>query len=401
MFNLAEAQNRILGALTVLPAERVPLPEALHRVLAEAVTADGDFPPFARSRRDGFALRAADTAPAATRPVGLRVLETVAAGHPAAMTVTPGTAARILTGAPVPAGADSVAADEEGERRDNVFRLDKAVPAGQYIEPAGKEYRQGELLLPAGTVLSPGALALCAAVGLAAAPIIRRPVVGILATGDELAGKNRTRQPGQIRDSNSTLAAAAVKQWGGKPMVFGPAPDNPAMIAEQLRAGLAAADMMVTTGGTADGDCDCLPEALARLGAGYLFRRVAMRPGTGTHAAIWEGKLICALSGNPGALAAAAELLVRPALYRLAGRRRPGRPEVTARLNEKWHLHSPLPHYLPVCVGRAGGEYRVGLGSPGMLSLARMNGLAVAAGGPRTLAAGETVRVMLTGEVEE
>jgi len=402
MISLAAALDLILRHVSPLPAETVPLAAAGQRVLADAVTADNAFPPFARSRRDGFALRAADTVLAAAgRPAELRITGRAAAGHPAALPLAPGTALRILTGAPVPAGADAVASDEEGELRGDVFSLCQPVPVGQHIEPAGAEYRPGEVLRPAGSVMSPGALALCAAAGLTAVPVVRRPTVAILTTGDELTGPGETLQPGQIHDSNGLFAAACVTQWGGRPVLYGPAPDDAAAIAARLSEGLAAADLMLTTGGTAAGECDCLPEALERLGADRLFRRIAMRPGAGTHAVVWRGKLICCLSGNPGALSVAAELLVRPVLDKLAGRRAPDRPVVEAVLTEAWHLHSPGPHYLPVRVCRAGGQYRAERGRPGMLSLAAMNGLLIAENGAGPLAAGEKVRVMLTGEVGE
>ncbi|MGI5838908.1 MAG: molybdopterin molybdotransferase MoeA [bacterium] len=400
MVSLEEALIRINERLAVLPAERSPLPAALGRVLAAELRAEDAFPPFARSRRDGYAFRAADAAAADGRPVKFRVTETATAGRPVMTPVTVGTAVRILTGAPVPAGADCVAADEAVERRGDTVFLSGPAPIGQYIEPAGREYRPGDVLLPAGTILSPGALGLAAAAGFSAVPVVRRPVVAILATGDELVKADGMMRDGQIRDSNSILAAALVVRWGGRPLVSVPSPDDPAVIAERLQASLAAADMAVTTGGTGEGDRDCLPAALIRLGAKILFRRLAIRPGTGTLAAILGGKMICALSGSPGAIAVAAELLVRPVLDRFTGRLQTERLMIPARLEESWRIASDLPHYRPVRLRPVGGEYKAAQGRTGLIGLARMNGLAVAADGPCTYAAGETVRVMLTREVD-
>lgn len=394
MIALEAAQAILLAGATPLPVETAELSELPGRVLGETVAADTDFPPFARSRRDGYAIRSADTLAAAGHPCRLRVGETVAAGHPVTAPLRPGNACRVLTGAPLPAEADAVVADEEVGRCGGEIIISEPVPAGRFIEKTGTQYRRGEILLRPGTVLRASECAILAACGRREASVYCRPTAAVLATGDELSGG--TPAAGQIRDSNSWLLAAGVRLAGGIPLRRDRAEDDAAAIAAQIRRGLEQADMAITTGGVGGGDCDRLPAALRILGARVLFRGLAIRPGTATLAAEWGGKVLVGLSGSPGAAKVGFELLAKPVLRRLAGLRGQHCAAVDVIMEAAIQVKGPLTYYIPVRV--AAREGRLYGGRPAVWDSG--NGLAVVDGEQGKVRAGGTARVILTGEVE-
>jgi molybdopterin molybdotransferase len=334
MLTVEEARARILAAIAPhapLPAEAVPLTTALDRILAEDAIAHDETPPFINSAMDGYALRAEDTQRAtAETPVTLRLAGEVPAGRIYAGVVATGEAVRILTGAPVPDGADAVLQQELTEVADGMVTVRQSVAAGNNMRPAGGDIRPGMRLIAAGTQLGPAEIALLAAAGIHPAPVTRRPRVAILATGDELAPLGETPRPGQIRETNSPYLIAAVLRAGGEPVPLGIARDR----ADEIRAKLdqaRTADLILTSGGVSVGDYDLVKQILAENG-NIDFWRVQMKPGKPLAFGLLGETPLLGLPGNPASAAVTFELFGRPAIRRMLGCAQVERPLVHARL---------------------------------------------------------------------
>lgn len=347
MLTVEDARTRILAHFTTLAAEEVPLTAALDRILAEDATAHDETPPFANSAMDGYALRSQDMLNASEdAPVALQLVGEVPAGSVYAGTVAAGEAVRILTGAPVPDGADAVLQQELTEVADGVVRLRVAVAVGNNIRPAGGDIRPGMRLLPAGTQLGPAEIALLAAAGIHPAKVTRRPRVAILATGDELAALGEEPRPGQIRETNSPYLIAAVARAGAEPVPLGIAGDR----AEDIRAKLAqamTADLILTSGGVSVGDYDLVKQILAEQGS-IDFWRVRMRPGKPLAFGLLGETPLLGLPGNPASAAVTFELFGRPAIRRMLGCARVERPTVQARLVGGSIARGDRRHYVRV-----------------------------------------------------
>ncbi|MBO7746929.1 molybdopterin molybdotransferase MoeA [Paenibacillus sp. MWE-103] len=345
-----DAMEMVIAAAVPGRRETVPLWEAGGRRLAESAAATTDWPPFARAGLDGFAVRSADTALASPgSPAMLRVVDAVAAGEIASADVAPGTAVRIMTGGAVPPGADAVVMLEQtaDARLDGqaAVRVKSAARPGQNVAPRGEEFRRGSVFAGPGELLRPGHVALLGTFGYAAVPVYARPRVAVLATGAELLPVEAPLAPGRIRDSNSAMVAALIMQSGGVPVMLGRVPDEPEAAARAVADALARCDMLITTGGVSVGDYDVMATLLRGLGpveaaaegeaqqlqpqsrlspqlppdSRLLFNKAAMRPGAPTSAAVVSGRLLLALSGNPGACFVGFELFARPAIARLQG----------------------------------------------------------------------------------
>jgi molybdopterin molybdotransferase len=325
---LSQAQAEVEGRSRALPSEDVRLAEAGGRVLARAVTGSRDLPGTDISMMDGYALRARDAGAA------LRVVYEVAAGDaPPARALQPGEAARIFTGAPVPAGADCVVMQEHATRSGAELRVEhsQTPKAGQHIRRRGEEVRAGATVLPAGTRLGAAELSLAAACEAARVQVHRRPRVAILTTGDELVALGQEPAPGKLVETNSQALAQLAREAGAEPMQLGIARDSVEQIAAKLAD--AQADVLVTTGGASVGDHDHAQAALERLGGELIFHTVAIRPGKpvlfGTAS---RGRLVFGLPGNPAAAMLGFELFVRLALRILSGDPQPRRPRARAEL---------------------------------------------------------------------
>ncbi|MBI3289569.1 MAG: molybdopterin molybdotransferase MoeA [Elusimicrobia bacterium] len=300
-----------------LRAERVPLAKAAGRVLAEDVRAAQDLPPFDNSAMDGYAVRLLDC-DAEALPI-LSVIETLRAGAGGRPKVGPGQAIRIMTGAPLPEGADTVIPKEAAEERNGTVKLLRRPASGAHIRRRGEDVRAGARLLQAGAKLRPYEIALLAAQGEESVPVIRRPRVSVLATGNELAAGAAGGSFGRIRDSNGPALCAAVARWGATPAPQGVAADEPAMLKVALRQALRDADALLVSGGVSVGDFDFTKSALDELGIELVFWRVAIKPGRPLLFGLLEGKPVFGLPGNPVAALVCAEEFVRPALERLQG----------------------------------------------------------------------------------
>ncbi len=305
-----------------LGAERLPLSRCGGRVLAEAVRAPRDLPPFHRAAMDGYAVRARDTFGASgTNRLSLRVgRATGAAGAPAGR-IGPGGALPIATGAPLPSGADAVLMSERSRPlASGLIEAEAAVTPGENVARRGDDVRRGEVLLKPGARLGPQEIAFAAALGTATLKVSRRPRVAVLSTGDELAEPGAKLRPGQVFDANRAGALAAVAEVGGAPLDFGIAPDRRAAIEAKMKSALRRADMLVLSGGTSVGERDFAPEAVARLGKpGVIVHGVAMRPGYPVALGAVGRKPVVLLPGSPVAAALTVQEFVVPAIRRMLG----------------------------------------------------------------------------------
>jgi molybdopterin molybdotransferase len=407
LISVEEALARILARISALEAEHVSLLNALDRVLAETVIAGTSIPSFDNSAMDGYAVIAADTAQS---PVTLRVCGQIAAGDPVgSLRVTPGAAARIMTGAPVPPGADAVVrfeqtfvenpstAGSQHPQGDEV-RVLMPVRAGDNVRRAGEDVSAGQAVLCAGALVRPPEIAMLAALGLARVMVHRRPRVAILATGDELIAIDEPPSPGKIRNVNEVSTAAMVVRCGGEPICLGIARDRIDHLRSKVEEGLAQRpDLFVTSAGVSVGDFDMVKDVLAAVGR-MEFWSVAMKPGKPMAFGSVRGVPLIGLPGNPVAAMVAFEQFVRPAILKMAGRRMWRKPGVRA-LVEKDIENSGRRHYVRALVERRGEQYfarAIGEQGSGVLSsLVQANGLLIVPEGVMLVRAGESVDVQM------
>ena len=316
---ISEALERLLEGATVLPTESVALADAWERVLAAPLTALRTQPPFDASAMDGYAVRAADVS---TAPARLKLAGQAAAGHGFRHAVGAGEAVRIFTGAPLPQGADTVVIQENvRDLGDGTIEVQGATAQGRNIRRAGLDFSQGEPLLERGRVLDAAALSLAAAANHPRLDVVRRPLVAVIATGDELVPPGGAPGPDQIIASNGFGVAAAVRSVGGVALDLGIAPDSREAIAALVRKAVAAgADVIVTLGGASVGDHDLVHEALTGEGMELGFWRIAMRPGKPLMFGRLDGIRCLGLPGNPVASLVCSQLFLKPLLARLGGR---------------------------------------------------------------------------------
>ena len=316
MISVAEALERITGAMTPVPPEQVALSDALGRVLADPVASRRTQPPAAVSAMDGYAVRADDVA---TLPATLRVIGYAPAGTAYDGVVGPGEAVRIFTGAPVPAGADAIVIQENTRAGDGtVTVVEGEAPAGRYVRPAGLDFEQGQILLPAGRVLNARDIGLAAAMNVPWLKVRRKPRIALLATGDEVVMPGEPIGPHQIVSSNGLALAAFVASHGGVTIDLGIAPDSEDAL-KAMAAGARGADMLVTTGGASVGDHDLIQRVLGEAGLELDFWRIAMRPGKPLIFGRLDETPILGLPGNPVSALVCAIIYLGPALRAMLG----------------------------------------------------------------------------------
>jgi molybdopterin molybdotransferase len=326
MLTVEEALEAIVSRVEPLGTERVEILSALGRVLAEPIVSRREIPPWPNSSMDGYAVRAADTG----RGVALTVVGRVEAGSVPARRVGAGEAMRIFTGAPLPDGADAVVPQEDVDAVNGRIDLRGSVDPAAYVRTAGEDVRVGDRVLEPGTVLSAAEIGLLATLGYGQARVYRRPRVAILSTGNELADLGAEPGPGQIPNTNTYSLTAQVLEAGGEPVILGVAPDRLEAIAERV-ARARDADMLVSSAGVSVGDLDLVRKALAEAGAELHLWQVSMRPGKPITFGSLAGHPVFGLPGNPVSAMVTFELFVRPALLKMAGRRRLTRPRIRAR----------------------------------------------------------------------
>jgi len=404
---VAEAQRRILARIRTLPPERVALSAALGRVLAEPLPARGDLPPWDNSAMDGYAVRAAEVAAG----VALTVALDLPAGAPAGVTLPPASAARIMTGAPLPDGADAVVPVErtEGPTGEGSFarvgewvRFMAGVEPGSHVRRRGEDVRAGATAVPLGATCGAAQLAMAATAGHATVSVVRRPRVAIVSTGDELVDVDQAGTPDRIVNGNAYGLAAQVTIAGGEAWKLPIVPDDHDATVAAVEEALSA-DAVITIGGVSVGERDHVRRALAQSGVELAFWRVAMRPGGpfafGTAAG---GRAVFALPGNPVSAHVTFELFARPALRRMAGHARCFRRPFRARLAEAVVPHAEKALYLRGHLNEDAGGWRVATTGPqgsGVLSsLVAADCLIVVPPGAGTLAAGVGVDVLPLAE---
>ena len=382
--------------------EMLSLLDALGLVLAEDLRADRDFPPFPRSTRDGFAVRAADVA---ATPARLRCVGEIKAGatvEQSAIKIAAGEAAEIMTGAPVPAGADAVVMVEYAERNGDVVTVRRAVRAGENVVPAGAEARQNATMVLRGTRVNHAIVAVAAAVGRAEVAAYRRPRVAILATGDELVDINLPPGPNEIRNSNSYSLAAQVYAAGGEAVILPVAPDSAHELALLLRKGFQS-DLLLISGGVSMGKYDLVEQVLASFDARFLFTGVRIQPGKpvvfGEVAMHGRTVPFFGLPGNPVSTMVTFQLFARPLLDALAGSKPQPLPFAQASLKEEFTTKTGLTRFLPAQLGGTYERPEVELvrwqGSGDLMAVSGANCYIVVPPDRERFAAGEAVTVLL------
>lgn len=400
MLSVEAAQERVLQVFSSLDSEPIPILEATGRVLAEDIHASGDIPPHANSSMDGYAVQAADTVGGGEgSPVALRIIGDLPAGYVSERVVTSGTAVRIMTGAPLPMGADAVVKVEDTRADGGYVQILTRVEAGNYIRSAGEDVRAGALMLRRGTRLRPQEIGMLAALGREEARVGRKPRVAILATGDELVGIHEPLVPGKIRNANSYSNAAQVIKHGGTPLLLGIARDTVEELTAKIQAGLEQkVDLFLTSGGVSVGDFDLVKDVLAAEGQ-MDFWRVRMKPGKPLAFGHIRGVPVLGLPGNPVSVMVSFEMFVRPALLKMQGLSDWQRPTVAATLMSTIEHKDERRHFVRVRLVWEDGEYHAYLtgaqGSGILSSMVRANALAIIPEDWDHAPAGATVRVML------
>jgi len=392
-----DALARILSGVPALPAVSVPLLDALGLVLAEDVSADRDVPPFRNSAMDGYAVRADDVARA---PAQLRVVGEIAAGGFPDRAIGRGEAMRIMTGAPMPDGADTVVRVEDTDNRSDVVTITAATPKGLSVRQAGEDLRKGETILTSGTVVRAAEIGLLASVGKAMVRVFKRARVAVLSTGDEIVDVDAPIARGQIRDANRYSLASAIRAAGAEPWVRGIVRDTPDALRAALREAMSA-DVIVTSGGVSVGDHDHLKPVLSELGS-IDFWAIAIRPGRPlAFGELRDGERRVPIFGLPGNTVSSLltfELFVRPALLRMQGRRNVTRPRARARLLEPVDKIKSLRFFARgIYDADAGTVTTTGPQGSGILrSMSLANCLIDLGEGRERYDAGETVDLILT-----
>jgi molybdopterin molybdotransferase len=373
-----------------MTTETIPLAEAAGRVLAEEIAADRDYPPFPRSARDGFAVRAADL------PGELSIIGEVRAGEMFSGSVATGVAVEIMTGAPVPDGADAVVMVENTKRNGDRVRIDRSAEPGENFNPRGIEARGGDTVLSAGVRIGYAEVAMLATVGHTRVLVYRRPRIAIVATGDEIVGPEE--QPGahQIRNSNAASLAVQVSRAGGVPAILPTARDEYDSTRACIRDGLAA-DMLLLSGGVSAGKYDLVEKVLAELGAEFFFDRVKIQPGQPLVFGKARGKYFFGLPGNPASTMITFETIARAAIEKIQGLREPALNLLHARLTRPFLQKAGLTRFLPARLSPDGAmiEPQVSHGSGDVGAMARCNAFLVSDPEREEWEAGDEIRVLV------
>ncbi len=386
----AKVIETIRAAAIAPPVEAVPLAECPGRVLAEHAAADRDVPALARSVRDGFAIRAADL------PGELRVIGESRAGARFEGSVRPGEAVEIMTGAPLPEGADAVVMVEHTECSNGRVRIERTAEAGDFINPRGCEAKAGQTILHASVRLDYSHVAMLAALGRDPVAVYRKPSVAVVSTGDELTAVGDAPRDDQIRDSNSFSLAAQVARAGGLPRVLGPARDEEAQARETIGLGLKS-DLLLLSGGVSAGRYDVVEAALAALGAEFYFDRVLIQPGQPLVFGRAQGTFFFGLPGNPASTMVTFEVFARTALELIAGQSDVSLLMPYARLAADFRVRPGLTRFLPALLSSDGAEARLlpWSGSGDVPALTRANAYLVTDPERTGYSKGELIRVLV------
>ncbi|MDX1415827.1 MAG: molybdopterin molybdotransferase MoeA [Candidatus Promineifilaceae bacterium] len=404
---VADALEMVLGGVKPLEKEYVALLEALGRVIAEPVVAKDSLPPFANSSMDGYALSAADIEEATdSHPVRLNVIADIAAGSGENVTLTSGSAARIMTGAPMPHGADAVVPvedtnepwrDENRPLPDSVL-VKRAVGPGDYVRHIGEDIVAGEEVLSPGNILRPQEIGVLAALGVSRVLVRRRPRIGILATGDELIDIDQALSPGKIRNSNGYAQSAQVLMLGAELISLGVARDTEEDVRAKLKSGLdSGADLLVSSAGVSVGAYDVVRSVLEQ-GGSVQFWRVRMRPGKPLAFGSYQGVPFLGLPGNPVSAMVSFERFVRPVILKMAGFTNVNRPKVNTTIQERIHSDGRESYIRAVVTKTDEGYKAASTGSQGshvMTSLVKANALLIIPEGVTVVNPGDSLEALM------
>lgn len=381
MISVEEARRVILQSIPVLGLERVDILNALGRVLGEDVYAPYHIPHWDNSAMDGYAVIRDDIRDATTEnPVTLRVVADLPAGYTAKRDLNRGEAIRIMTGAPVPQGSDTVVMVEDTQRDGEKVQIFRANVKGDNIRKAGEDVSKGALVLPSGSVIHPAEVGMLASLKRAFVSVYQRPTVAVISTGDELIDVDGDLTEGKIVSSNSYSLASLVRDSGAIPLMLGIARDRPGELLDRFKVAVRA-DMILSSGGVSVGDYDLVKDILNELGAEMKFWKVAMRPGQPLAFGVIEGKPTFGLPGNPVSCMVSFEQFVRPSILKASGHKKIGQTFVEARLMEPIQKKAGKTYFIRCVVRRDEGKYFVSTtgeqGSGILMSMVRANGLMV------------------------
>lgn len=413
MISVEEALHKILSLVDVLNAETKPITECLGQVLAEDVYSDFNVPPLDNAAMDGYAVQFNSIIGASHhQPKVLRIIDEVAAGSVADREVESGTAIRIMTGAPVPKGADTIVPFEETDEKErrasypegNLVEIGirREIPKGSNIRRAGEDIAKGKLVLSKGKVVRPAEIGVMASLGKTTVLVFRRPVVAILATGNELIDVGKPLTPGKIYNTNSYSLAAQVLRYGGIPKLLGIAPDNFKFLAEAIHQGFDS-DLLITSGGVSVGDYDMVKDVLAKEGE-VSFWTVRMKPGKPLAFGIFRDKMgkripHLGLPGNPVSSMVTFELFARPVILKMMGKTNLAKPSIRATLKSPIKNSDRRRIFARVTVTKEKGNYFATLtghqGSGILTSMVQANGLAIVPEDVEMVQPGDVVEVMM------
>jgi molybdopterin molybdotransferase len=410
MLTVAEASERILAEVKALAAETVPLRQALGRVLAEDVSATVTMPPWSNSSMDGYAVRSADITPVMSgEPVKLRVIATIAAGESAPRALKRGEAMRIMTGAPIPGGADSVIRKEDTDGGSEKVEIREARDVWKNIRGAGEDYQSGDLLAKRGAPVKPALLGVLASTGMASVRIFSRPRVAIISSGNELVDLDDFDEviaARRIVSTNSYTLEALTRVSGGIPEDLGIASDTRASLKKKLESA-AGYDLILTSAGVSVGDLDHTRDVFARLGGQQKFWKVKMRPGAPLAFGLLNGVPWLGLSGNPVSAMVSFELFVRPALRKMQGYTNLFRRTMTVTVEEEVKIAVKLTHFLRAYVtqhpdGTLMARLTGHQSSGALTSMVKANALLIVPGTHQKIAKGAQLHaLMLDHSLEE
>ncbi len=394
MITVEKALAIISREVPALPAERVAIENALGRILAEDIIADSDLPPFDRSQMDGYAVRSSDTKDA---PVHLKIVGESSAGSGWKGKLKKGEAVRIMTGAPVPAGADAVQKVELASEKRNIVTIDESTEKGRYIVRKGTEVRRGTIVIKKGGTITANSIAVPAAFGYAKVRVAKRPRVAILATGSEIVDVNRKPKIDQIRNSNSVMLAALCNEAGADPSILPTVGDDMAGLSNAIKNAAKLSDILVITGGVSVGKYDLTKPALASLGAKIFFEKLPLKPGKPTVFAKLGKCLVFGLPGNPVSAVVTFYLFVRRAVYIMQGASNIGLPSGTAILESAAKAPPERDVYLPAALATDSSGRLIAVplrwqGSSDLVAFSRAEALIVLPRGT-SFSAGEAVDV--------